>query len=75
MSEIRRDKSENQKPLNAEIQKLTILTDDQTAITALRDAEEDLAGTCKILKLEFASATNEGREVQGYSSIRFVAHY
>ncbi|MFA5364300.1 MAG: valine--tRNA ligase [Candidatus Bathyarchaeia archaeon] len=75
MGEIRRDKSENQKPLNVEIQKLTVYSDDQTATATLRDAEEDLAGTCKILKLEFAKANNAGREIQGYPSIRFVAEY
>jgi len=75
MGEIRRDKAENQKPLNAQIQKLTVYSEDVEVVDVLRQAEEDLAGTCKVEKLEFASATGKGREVQGYPKIRFVADY
>ena len=75
MGEIRRDKAENQKPLNVQIQNLTVYSEDAEAVDVLRQAEEDLAGTCKVEKLEFASAKNKGREVQGYPNVRFVAEY
>ncbi|MDG6223184.1 MAG: valine--tRNA ligase [Candidatus Bathyarchaeota archaeon] len=75
MGELRRDKAENQKPLNAEIQKLTVYTEDKQAADVLAKAEEDLAGTCKIQKLEIKSIKGQGKEVQGYPKIQFVAEY
>ena len=75
MGEIRRDKSENQKPLNAEIQKLTVYTEDKQAAEILANAEEDLVGTCKILKLDIQLAKCKGKEVQGYPELLFVAEY
>ena len=75
MAEIRRDKAENQKPLNSPIQKLTIFSENQDIIDSLCKAEEDLVGTCKIEKMEVKSAKGEGREIQGYPNIYFVAEY
>jgi valyl-tRNA synthetase len=75
MSEIRRDKAENQKPLNSAIQKLTVYSEDKENIDVLCSAEEDLAGTCKIEKSEVTLAKGKGREVQGYPNVRFVAEY
>jgi valyl-tRNA synthetase len=75
MGEIRRDKAENQKPLNAEIQKLIVYTEDKQAAEILANAEEDLVGTCKILKLDIQSAKFQGKEVQGYPELLFVAEY
>jgi valyl-tRNA synthetase len=75
MGEIRRDKAENQKPLNASIQKLTLYSDDKKKLDVLCSAEEDLAGTCKIERTEVVLAKGKGREVQGYPDIRFVAEY
>jgi valyl-tRNA synthetase len=75
MGEIRRDKAENQKPLNVAIQKLTLYSEDKQTLDVLCGAEEDLAGTCKIEIMEATSAKGKGREVQGYPDIRFVAEY
>jgi valyl-tRNA synthetase len=75
MGEIRRDKAENQKPLNVAIHKLTLYSEDKQILDVLCGAEEDLAGTCKIEKMEAVSAKGEGREVQGYPNVRFVAEY
>jgi valyl-tRNA synthetase len=75
MGEIRRDKAENQKPLNVAIHKLTLYSEDKEALDVLCGAEEDLAGTCKIEKMEAVSAKGEGREAQGYPNVRFVAEY
>ena len=75
MGEIRRDKSENQKPLNVQIQKLTVSSEDSNILNVLCQAEEDLAGTCKIEKLEVKVAPSKGREVQGYPSVRLVVEY
>jgi len=75
MGEIRRDKAENQKPLNTPIQKLTLYSEDKKTVDVLCHAEEDLAGTCKIEKMEVVSSKGEGREVQGYPDVCFVAEY
>jgi valyl-tRNA synthetase len=75
MGEIRRDKAENQKPLNSAIQKLTVYSKDKKNIDVLCSVEEDLAGTCKIEKMEAVLTKGEGREVQGYPNVRFVAEY
>ena len=75
MGEIRRDKAENQKPLNTPIQKLTLYSEDQKNVQVLCQAEEDLAGTCKIEKMEVISTKGKGRELQGYPDIHFIAEY
>jgi len=75
MGEIRRDKAENQKPLNTSIQKLTFYSEDKKTIEILCQAEEDLAGTCKIEKMETMLAKGKGREVQSYPNIHFIAEY
>ena len=75
MAEIRRDKAENQKPLNVEIKKLTVYTEDKQTADIIANAEEDLAGTLKVEKLQIELTKGQGKEVQGYPSIHFVAEY
>ena len=75
MGEIRRDKAENQKPLNALIRKLTLYSEDKEKTQVLRQAEEDLIGTCKIEKIEILTAKEEGKEIQGYTDVRFRTDY
>jgi valyl-tRNA synthetase len=75
MGEIRRDKAENQKPLNTAVKKLTLYSEDKQKLDVLCGVEEDLAGTCKIEKMEVTLAKGEGREVQGYSDVRFAVEY
>jgi valyl-tRNA synthetase len=75
MGEIRRDKAENQKPLNAPIQKLTLYSEDKEKTQILRQAEEDLAGTCKIEKIEIVKGKGEGKELQGYPDVHFRTEY
>ena len=75
MGEIRRDKAENQKPLNIQIQKLIVFTEDKRTADILCSAEEDLAGTCKIEKMEVKAAKGEGREILGYPNVHVVVEY
>ena len=75
MSEIRRDKAENQKPLNVSVKKLTIYSEDTQALKVLVSAIEDLQGTCKIEKLQVEQTKGKGRQIQGYSDISFVVDY
>jgi len=75
MGEIRRDKAENQKPLNVPIQKLTLYSEDKETTQVLRQAEEDLVGTCKIEKIEIVKGKGDGKELQGYPDVRFRTEY
>ncbi|UCC57952.1 MAG: valine--tRNA ligase [Candidatus Bathyarchaeum sp.] len=75
IGEIRREKAESKKPLNAPIQKLTICSADQEKTQVLNQAEEDLVGTLKVEKIEIKTAKGEGREVQGYPDVLFRAEY
>ncbi len=75
IGEIRRDKAESKKPLNASIQKLTIYSADKEKTQVLNQSEEDLVGTCKVEKLEIKTAKGKGKIVQGYPDVRFSAEY
>ncbi len=75
MGEIRRDKAENQKSLNTTVKKLTLYSEDKQKLDVLCGAEEDLAGTCKIEKMEATLTKGEGRKVQGYPDVRFAVDY
>jgi valyl-tRNA synthetase len=75
MGEIRRDKAENKKPLNAPIHKLTIYSEDRENLNFLRQAEGDLIGTCKIEKIDFVNVKKEEKQVQGYPDVHFKAEY
>ncbi|MGQ9461122.1 MAG: valine--tRNA ligase [Candidatus Bathyarchaeaceae archaeon] len=75
IGEIRRDKAEKKTPLNAPIKKLTIYAGNKKNAQILNQAQEDIAGTCKIEKIEISPAKGKGREVKGYPSIRFEAEY
>ncbi len=72
---VRRDKAERKKPLNAPIKKLTIYASNKRSAQILNQAVEDIAGTCKIEKIEITPVKGKGREVQGYPDVQFSAEY
>jgi valyl-tRNA synthetase len=74
MAEIRRDKADNQKPLNAPIKKLTLYTEDTQKADILAKAEEDLSGTLKVEQLHI-QPKGKGREIKGYTDVYFDAEY
>jgi valyl-tRNA synthetase len=75
IGEIRRDKAERKKPLNAPIKRLTIFAGSKKSAQILNQAVEDIAGTCKTEKIEIAPVKGKGREVQGYPDVQFSAEY
>jgi len=75
IGEIRRDKAERKKPLNATIKKLTIYAGNKKNAQILNEAVVDIAGTCKTEKIEITSGKGKGREVKGYPDVRFSAEY
>jgi valyl-tRNA synthetase len=75
IEEIRRDKAERRKPLNTVIKNVTIYAGTVENVRILNMAREDITGTCKIDKLKITVRKGEGREVQDYPEIKFVAEY
>ncbi|MBS7633111.1 valine--tRNA ligase [Candidatus Bathyarchaeota archaeon] len=74
ITEIRKDKAEKHKPLNAPIKKLTLYASNKDVAKALMDGKEDIAGTVKALFCEILLKKGEGREVKP-CGICFVAEY
>jgi len=72
---VRREKAERRMPLNAPIKKLTIYTGNKKDAHILNQVMEDVEGTCKAEKIEILPEKGEGKEVQEYPNIRFVAKY
>ncbi len=75
IGEIRRDKAERKKPLNAPIKKLTIYAGSKKSAQILNQAVGDISGTCKTEKIEIMLVKGKGREVQGYPDVQFSAEY
>ena len=75
IEEVRRDKAERKMPLNMPIKKLTIYSSTQENAQVLNLAIQDIEGTCKTQELSVLVQKGEGREIQGYSDIRFAAEY
>ena len=75
IGEIRRDKAERKKPLNAPIKRLTIYAGSKKNAQNLDQAVEAISGTCKTEKIEIMPVKGKGREVQGYPDVQFSAEY
>ncbi len=75
IEEIRRDKAERRKPLNAIIKNVTIYAGTTKRAHILDLAQEDIIGTCKIEKMKILTRKGKGREMQDYPNVRFVAEY
>ncbi|MDH5482113.1 MAG: valine--tRNA ligase [Candidatus Bathyarchaeota archaeon] len=75
ITEIRREKSENRKPLNTPIKKVKIYAANSEFTQIINESKDDVAGTCKILELEILSEKGRGRQIQEFSEISFVSKY
>ncbi|MGD9131870.1 MAG: valine--tRNA ligase [Candidatus Bathyarchaeota archaeon] len=74
MGELRRNKAENQKPLNVPIKKLILYTEDKQKADILANAEEDLSGTLKVEQLVI-QPKGKGREIKDCTDVYFDAEY
>jgi valyl-tRNA synthetase len=72
---IRKEKSERKIPLNAPIKKLTIYGGSTKGAHILQMAEEDIVGTLKAEKIEILPEKGEGKEIEGYGNVHFIAEY
>ena len=75
ISQIRREKSENKMSLNMPIKLLTIYTEDEKNTLLLKQAANDIAGTCKTEKIEIIAKKSKGKSVEGYQGIHYVTKY
>jgi valyl-tRNA synthetase len=75
INEVRREKAEKRKPLNAAIKKLRIYADKSKYANIISENKEDIIGTCKISQLEILSEKGKGRQVQGFPEISFISEY
>jgi valyl-tRNA synthetase len=75
LTEIRREKAERRKPLNAPIRSLKIYAGNSEYAAALDAGREDIAGTCKVSEIDISSGKGEGRRVGDFAEITFVSEY
>jgi valyl-tRNA synthetase len=77
IAEIRRDKAEKRKPLNASIKLVRVYAENAEHAKIIEKNKEDVAGTCKISKLEVLpqKSEGEGRQVPQYPELSFTAQY
>jgi len=75
ITEIRREKAEKRKPLNAQIKKVKLYAENSEFASVLCENKEDIAGSCKISEIEVLPEKGEGRQVQEFPEISFVSEY
>jgi valyl-tRNA synthetase len=75
ITEIRREKAEKRKPLNAPIKRVKIYGGKSEFARTISENKEDIIGTCKISQLEILSAKGKGRQVQEIPEISFTSEY
>jgi valyl-tRNA synthetase len=75
VTEIRREKAEKRKPLNAPIKRVKIYGTKSEFARIISENKEVIAGTCKIAQLEILSAKGNGRRVQEIPEISFISEY
>jgi valyl-tRNA synthetase len=75
ITEIRREKSEKRKSLNAPIKSIKIYAGSSEFAQIISDNKGDIAGTCKISMIEILSEKGKGRQVQEIPKISFISEY
>ncbi|NWG10871.1 valine--tRNA ligase [Candidatus Bathyarchaeota archaeon] len=77
ITEVRREKAEKRKPLNAEIKRVKLYAGSSRFASIISDNKEVISGTCKIAQFEILSekGKGKGRQVQEYPEMSFVSEY
>jgi valyl-tRNA synthetase len=75
INEIRRDKSERRLPLNRPIKRLTVYAGEKDSSKTILEGKGDISGTCKVDYFEIKLQKGEGRKVNPYEKVSFVAEY
>ena len=75
ITEIRREKAEKRKPLNAPIKRVKIYAGKSEFARIISENKEDIVGTCKIAQFEILSEKGNGRQIQEIPEISFISEY
>ena len=75
ISAVRKEKADRRMPLNTTIKKLTIYAGNKKNAQILKQAKEDVEGTCKTEKIDISSEEGEGKKLPEYPNVRFSAEY
>ncbi|MEM3536388.1 MAG: valine--tRNA ligase [Candidatus Bathyarchaeia archaeon] len=75
ITEIRREKAEKRKPLNAPIKLVRIYAGNSEIARIISENKEDIVGTCKIGQLEILSEKGSGKQVQTVPELSFISEY
>ncbi|MGB9959921.1 MAG: valine--tRNA ligase [Candidatus Bathyarchaeales archaeon] len=75
MSEIRREKAEKRKPLNAMIRRVKVYAGNSEYADILMRNKEDVVGTCKISELKILPEKGEGRQLPQCAEVSFTSEY
>ncbi len=75
VSEIRREKAERRKPLNAMIRRVKVYAGNSEYADILMRNKEDIVGTCKISELEILRKKGEGRQLPQCAEVSFISEY
>jgi valyl-tRNA synthetase len=77
ITEIRREKAEKRKPLNAEIKRVKFYAGSSRFASVISETKEVISGTCKIAHFEILSekGKGKGRQVQEYPEMSFTSEY
>jgi len=75
IDEVRREKAEKRKPLNASIKRLRIYCGSSKIASVISENKEDIVGTCKIVQFEILSEKGKGRQIAAFPEITFISEY
>jgi valyl-tRNA synthetase len=75
ITEVRREKAEKRMPLNSQVKKLTVYAGDGETAEIITVGGADIAGTCKVARLEVLAEKGGGREITQFANVRFITEY
>ncbi|NWF87592.1 valine--tRNA ligase [Candidatus Bathyarchaeota archaeon] len=77
ITEIRREKAEKRKPLNAEIKRVKLYAGSSRFASIISENKKDITGTCKIAQFEILSekGKGKGRQIQEFPEMSFISEY
>jgi valyl-tRNA synthetase len=75
VAEIRREKAEKRRPLNALIKRVKVYAGNSEYADILARNMEDILGTCKISEITILPEKGEGRPVPQYAEVSFTSEY
>jgi valyl-tRNA synthetase len=75
ITEIRREKAEKRLPLNTQIKKLTVYTNDPETAESIAQGGADISGACKVVSLQVLGKKGDGRALAEFKNVHFVTEY